>query len=225
MSRKNLLILSVIIILAVIGVVFWQVNKKIEGRINWDNTEEVFNIKIPSDFDSNKSERLEGKITNAKNLYNTKKDETWTWITIGNMYEFAHDYDRAIGAYQKAASLNDAEYISRMNLAYLYENQKKDYANAEEYYKKVIEIDPNNSDQYINLARLYEFKVNKPDEAEKMYLTGLEKTSNNPDLMVATIRFFERQNNAEKVKEYVGLLLKLYPDNDAYKNDFGALIK
>ena len=90
------------------------------------------------------------------------------------MYEFAHDYDRAIGAYEKGANLNSAEYISRMNLAYLYENQKKDYVKAEEYYKKVIELNGTNPEQYINLARLYEFKTSQPAEAEKVYLNGLE---------------------------------------------------
>lgn len=217
--------MAAIIILVVFGIVFWQVNKENEGGLALDNQEQIFNVKAPADFDLARLEKLEEKITSAKNLYNTKKDETWTWITIGNMYEFAHDYDRAIGAYEKAASMNDAEYISRMNLAYLFENQKKDYAKAEEYYKKVVELNGGNPDQYINLARLYEFKMNKSDEAEKIYTTGLEKTSNNPDLLVATIRFYQRQNNAEKISEYAGLLLKLFPDNEAYKSDFSALVK
>ena len=225
MSRKNLLISAIVIIVAVIGVIYWQANKKNVEKMGLENSDQIFDIKAPADFDSARLERLEEKITNAKNLYNTKKDETWTWITIGNMYEFAHDYDRAIGAYQKSASLNESEYISRMNLAYLYENQKKDYVKAEEFYKKVVELNSGNPEQHINLARLYEFKMSKQDDAEKIYTTGLEKTSNNPDMLVATIRFFERQNHPEKVKEYAGLLLKLYPDNGAYKNDFGALVK
>lgn len=225
MSRKNILILAVVILLAVFGVVFWKVNKKAVEKFDWDNSDMVFNIQTPADFDSARLEKLEGKIVNAKNLYNTKKDETWTWITIGNMYEFAHDYDRAIGAYEKAASMNDAEYISRMNLAYLFENQKNDYVKAEEYYKKVVELNAGNPEQYVNLARLYEFKMDKQNEAEKIYMTGLEKTGNNPDLLVAVIRFYQRQNNAEKISEYADLLLKLYPDNEAYKSDFGTAVK
>lgn len=219
------MILAVVIVLAVFGIVFWEINKKTVEKNDFDNPDAVFNIQTPADFDSARLEKLEGKIVNAKNLYNTKKDETWTWITIGNMYEFAHDYDRAIGAYEKAVSMNDAEYISRMNLAYLFENQKKDYVKAEEYYKKVVELNGGNPDQYVNLARLYEFKMNKQDEAGKIYATGLEKTGNNPDLLVAVIRFYQRQNNAEKISEYAGLLLKLYSDNEAYKSDFRALVK
>lgn len=214
----------VVILLIAVGLVYWQLSKN-QGSINWDNPDEVFNIKTPDDFDANKSERLGEKIIAAKDLYATKKDETWTWIVIGNMYQFALDFDRAIGAYEKSASLSEFEYISRTNLAYIYENEKKDYAKAEEYYKKVAELNGTNPVQHINLARLYEFKMNKIEDAEKVYLAGLELTSNNPDLLVAVIRFYQRADKADKVAEYASQLLKLYPDNELYKNDFGLLVE
>lgn len=240
MARKNILYSLLVVVLVIAGTAYWQVNKRdvaiLEGikidsskttqkAIDWDNMDQVFSIKAPDDFDAAKLGRLEEKITNAKNLYQIKKSETWTWVTIGNMYEFVRDYDRAIGAYEKVATINNLEYISQMNLAYIYENQKKDYTKAEGYYKKVIELNGTNPEQYINLARLYEFKMNRNDEAEKVYLDGLNKTSNNPDLFVPLIRFYERNKNTEKMNEYAEKLLKLYPDNEAYKNDFGALIK
>lgn len=237
MKKKFILVLVAVNLLIIAGLVYWQVGKnqgsilgmfKIGQKtttINWDNPDEVFNIRIPDDFDANKSERLGEKIIAAKDLYATKKDETWTWIVIGNMYQFALDFDRAIGAYEKSTSLNEGEYISRTNLAYIYENEKKDYAKAEEYYKKVVELNGANPFQHINLARLYEFKMNKTEDAEKVYLAGLEITSNNPDLLVAVIRFYQRANKADKVAEYAGQLLKLYPDNELYKNDFGSLVE
>jgi tetratricopeptide (TPR) repeat protein len=193
--------------------------------INLDNPDEIFTITIPDNFDDARKERLSEKISQSRVLYDTKKDDTWTWITIGSMYEFVHDYDRALAAYERAASLNPGEFISRTDIAYIYENNKINYPKAEEYYKKVLEISPNNPDSYINLARLYEFKMNKPEEAEKIYLAGLEKTNNYSDLLVMTIRFYQNRANAGKVSEYSKLLLMLYPDNPVYIQDFGAFVK
>lgn len=225
MKKKIILALAAAILLIVVYLVYWQASKSGKStEFNWDNPDWVFNIKIPDNFDAAHLERLGEKIIASKQLYTEKKNETWTWITIGNMYEFARDYDRAIGAYQRVAALNESEYISRMNLAYIYENQKNDYVKAEEYYKKVMELSDTNPGHYINLARLYELKMNKLDEAEKVYTTGLEKTNNNSDLLIAAIYFYQRTNNAEKVAEYSSKLLKLYPDNANYKSDFGSLV-
>ncbi len=225
MNKKFLLVVFIILILTVVGVYFFRKTTAGRNKINLDDPNQVFNITAPSDFDEYKKQRLEEKITAAKDLYAAKKDDTWTWIVIGNMYEFARDFDRAILAYEKTASLNQSEYISITNLAYIYENEKNDYAKAEEYYKKVVELNGANPIQHINLARLYEFKMNKLDEAEKVYMNGLEMTNNNPDLLVAAIRFYQRADNAEKISEYVGKLLQLYPDNPTYQQDFASLLK
>lgn len=209
------------------AIVTWLLltNKSGSPKISLENPDQLFNVIAPDDFDANRLERLGEKIAAAKTLYADKPGDTWTWITIGNMYEFVHDYDRAIGAYEKAANLNEAEYISRMNLAYIYQNQKKDYVKAEGYYKKVVELNSANPENYLNLAQLYEFKMNQPDEAEKVYLAGLEKVRGSSDLLVAIISFYQRADNMEKAAEYARQLLKLYPDNELYKKDFGALAK
>ena len=236
LSKKNILIFLVIVLLLVVSGVYYRskqkgisiaelMNPKIEESVNWDNPDEVFNIKAPDDFDAAHLERLEEKITSAKDLYEKQKNDTWTWIVIGNMYEFAHDYDRAIGAYKKVTALNESEYISRMNLAYIYENQKKDFTLAEQYYKKVLDLTAGNPTSYINLARLYEFKLERVTDAEKVYLDGLTAVGDNPDLIVALIRFYQRQNMNDKAVEQAKKLLALYPDNEAYQNDFGELVK
>lgn len=198
---------------------------KNNSTISLDNSEQIFNVIAPDDFDAAHLERLEGKITTAKDLYEKQKDDTWTWIVIGNMYEFAHDYDRAIVAYEKSAAMNESEYISRMNLAYIYENQKKDFAVAEKYYKEVLKLTPGNPANYVSLAKLYEFKMERVGDAEKTYLDGLAGTGDNPDLLVALVRFYKRQSMADKAAERAKALVELFPDNDAYKSDFADLIK
>jgi len=230
MNKKNLVILIIFGLFLIVCVLFWRFSKigfleKNIVQYDWDNETKIFEISVPDNFDEYRRERLTEKINDARTLYETKKDETWTWITIGNMYEFARDYDRAIGAYEKAVSLNEMEYISRMNLAYIYENQKNNYTKAEEYYKKVIELNATNPTHYINLARFYEFKEEKMNEVEAVYLDGLIKTGDNPDVMVALIRFYERRGNKDKISEYSEKLINLNPDNSAYKNDFGSFIK
>lgn len=211
-----------------VGYHFWSLkDKKIatqQNSVNLDDPNQVFNVVAPADFDENKKQRLEEKIAAAKDLYANKRNDTWTWVVIGNMYEFAHDYDRAILAYEKTLSINSSEMISLSNLGYIYEHQKSDFQKAEEYYKKVVAIYSQIVDNYLNLAKLYEFRMNQPDEAEKVYLLGLENTNNNSDLLVATIYFYQRMNKTDKIAEYAGKLLELYPKNELYQNDFGPLI-
>lgn len=228
MSRKNIIIfLAVALFLAAGGIYYLakQGGSKTGADIDWDNPDAVFSIKTPDDFDTAHLERLEEKIVNSKNLYQTKKNDTWTWLVIGNMYEFARDYNRAIGAYKKVAAMDEFEYMSRMNLAYIYENQKKDFVLAEKYYREVLNLIPGNPANYINLAKLYEFKMERVDDAEKIYLDGLGAAEDNPDLIVALIRFYKRQSMVDKAAERAEALIELFPDNNAYKNDFGDLIK
>lgn len=237
MNKKQFIILFFAVLLIVGGWYWWAEKQGVSMReavrmmvggeraFNVDDPAELFNVPVPEHFNDTQKERLGDKINLSTTLYDTKKDDTWTWITIGNMYEFAEDYDRAISAYEHAASLNPGEYISRINLGYIYENNKIDYKKAEEYYTEVLEINSANPDSYVNLARLYEFKMNNPEEAEKIYLRGLEKTNNYPDLLVMIIRFYQNQNNTAKVAEYSKLLLELHPDNEVYQRDFGEFVK
>ncbi len=238
MNKKNLFIILILIVIVVLGGGYWWAQskgitigdaaKKITGNSSSGDLEDpstMFEVEIPVGFNDTQKERLNDKINLSRNLYDTKKDETWTWITIGNMYEFAEDYDRAIAAYERAAELNQAEYISRLNIAYIYENYKQDYSKAEEYYKKVIELSPGNPDTYVQLARLYDFKMGQPDNAEQTYLLGLQKINNHPDILVMLIRFYQQHTNTAKVAEYSKLLLTLNPTNEAYKRDFGEFAK
>lgn len=229
MSKKNIYIVVVVVVFLLIGGwwYLWRWPFNLGQNQSWDinNSEQIFSLKAPDDFDTFKLERLEEKKTLAKDLYDRNKQDTWTWINIGNMYEFARDYDRAIWAYQYVISLNKFEYISRTNLAYIYENIKNDYVIARKYYMEVTELNYTNPDSYFNLANLYEFRMKNIVEAENVYIKGLRNTNNYSDLLVAAIRFYERQNNSVKLAENAKLLLELYPDNEVYKQDFSRYVK
>lgn len=230
MKKIYKIILVVVAVLALLagGLFFYKDKLKIGLPIfgdNLDTSEKIFAITAPDNFDDFRKGRLQEKIDQAKLLYAEKPNDTWTWIVIGNMYEYAKDYDRAIIAYKKTVSINDSEYISRLNLAYIYENQKQDYSTAEKYYKEVLELTPTNPENYLNLAKLYDLKIQAKDLAETIYLDGLKKTGNNPDLLVAMINFYQKYNDQENAIKYAKVLLQNFPDDERYKNDFGSLIK
>lgn len=228
--KKTYLIVSILIILFLIAGGAYFFRDEINISLPWNadklsNAEQIFSIKEPDNFDEFRRNRLQEKINQAKQLYTEKPNDTWTWITIGNMYEYAKDYDRAILAYKKGASLNAGEYISRLNLAYIYENQKKDFVSAERYYKEVLSLISTNPDSYINLAKLYNLKMQKKDLAEKIYLDGLIKTNNNPDLLIEVINFYRNNNNLENASKYAKILVKNFPDDARYQTDFADLLK
>lgn len=225
MSKKYILIFLIIILVVAGGVYLWGQQRSTGGGINWNDPATVFNVEAPASFNDYQKDRLAEKITEAKTLYETKKDDTWTWIVIANMYKFVEDYDRAIGAYEKVLSIQPMEVISIGNLAHIYEKYKPDYEKAEYYYQRLLEISSSVPGYHIDYAKFCDNKLGNQDKAEAAYLDGLQKTDNNPDMLVATIRFYQNRNNTEKISEYSKLLLKLYTDNEVYKQEFGEFAK
>ena len=228
LSKKNILIFVCLLLLAAVAVfVVWyqRVGREETKNLSLDNPEQLFNVVVPADFDDAKKERLAEKLAEARVLYEKNKEDNWTWVVLGNMYEFVRDYDRAILAYEKATELNKNTITAILSLADIYERQKKNYALAEEYYKKAIAIDNTKPDIYITLAKLYEFRLNQLDKSEGAYLQGLQNLENNADLLVGLITFYQRTNNTAKAGEYARKLLILFPDDVGYQKDFGALAK
>ncbi|OGH72779.1 MAG: hypothetical protein A2921_01470 [Candidatus Magasanikbacteria bacterium RIFCSPLOWO2_01_FULL_43_20b] len=225
LSKKNILFFSALLLVVIIFAWLLLAKKNGGEDVGLNNSEQLFNVAIPADFDDNKKERLAEKLAEARALYEKDKNYNWTWVVLGNAYEFVRDYDRAILAYEKSLELNKNTITAVLSLADIYERQKKDYSLAEEYYKKAIAIDYTKPDIYITLAKLYEFRLNQPDKSEATYLQGLQNLENNPDLLVGLITFYQRTNSAAKAGEYARKLLALYPDDTSYKKDFGDLAK
>lgn len=230
MKKSYKFVVIVVVVLALAGVGIFLFKDKIQNKLSFlgdklSNAEQIFAVKAPDNFDEFRTSRLQEKIDQARQLYVEKPNDTWTWIVIGNMYEYAKDYDRAILAYKKTISINAGEYISRLNLAYIYENQKKDYSAAEKYYQEVLNLTPTNPESYLNLAKLYDLKIKSKELAEKMYLDGLVKTGNNPDLLVELVNFYQKYNDKENAVKYAKILLQNFPNDERYKDDFADLIK
>jgi tetratricopeptide (TPR) repeat protein len=215
------------LILVLIGIAFfwWRQNNPIAKTMDWGNPDYVFDIQIPADFDQNKIDRLQGKITEARKAYDERVDDNYTWDIIGNMYEFVRDYDRALVVYQKSLAKQPNDVIAILNIATIYEEQKKDYKEAEKYYSQAIVLFPEMPDVYERLANLYWHKMNKLQEAETTYIQGIDQTVGKPELIVSLINFYEKTEQLEKQKASAKKLLELYPDNEVYQRDFGNLVK
>jgi len=132
-------------ILVIMSIYFVFIKK--ENNI-LNNSESIFSITIPEDFDEYKIERLENKIVEARKAYEENKDDNWTWIMIGDIYKFVKDYDRAILAYEKSLELQPKDIVSTLNLATIYEKYSIDYDKAEKYYNNAIQILPQSPDVY-----------------------------------------------------------------------------
>lgn len=221
MSKKRIVVLITILVLVVLGVFYLYQPEKVD----WDNPDYVFNIEIPEDFDEYKIERVNAKIEEAKALFEQRHEDNWAWVVLGNLYEFVHDYGRAVYAYEKSLAMSPYDITSTLNLASIYEKQFADWEKAEYYYKKAIEIHSQNPDLYDRLAKFYYQKLNNYPLAEKVYVEGLQKVGEHPDLLTDIIRFYERADKPEPRIFYIKRLLELYPDNEIYQNEFGHLIK
>ena len=205
-------------ILVIMSIYFVFIKK--ENNI-LNNSESIFSITIPEDFDEYKIERLENKIVEARKAYEENKDDNWTWIMIGDIYKFVKDYDRAILAYEKSLELQPKDIVSTLNLATIYEKYSIDYDKAEKYYNNAIQILPQSPDVYKRLAKFYWLKMNRIDDAEIIFLEGLDKTNNHSDSLTEIISFYKKTDQLEKERLYIDKLLELYPDNELFQQEYG----
>lgn len=193
-------------------------------KTDWDNPDQVFHVEIPEDFNEAKIERVNDKIAAAKELYDKRDEDVWAWLSLGDLYDFVDDYERAIYVYEKAMEVSPYNIVSALNLASIYDDELEDYEKAEKYYKKAIEIHTNNPELYDRLARFYYQKKGDYGLAEKTYVEGLQAVGEHPDILVDIILFYEKVEKEEPQKLYAKRLLELYPDNPAYQQDFGHLV-
>lgn len=225
---KNKFIVYIILGFVVVALAaFWWWSKDNSLNNNsvdkWTDINYVFDIEIPQDFDKYQVERLNGKIEEAKIAYQEKPDDNWTWVMLGNIYEFVGDYDRALEVYYKALSITPDDITSILNIATISEEQFNDYGEAEKYYSKAIAVFPQMPDLYNRLAMLYWHKIGNLENAEKTYLQSVDQSKGHPDALLAIIDFYRRTGQEDKARPYAQQLLDNYPDNDLYQEEFGYL--
>jgi tetratricopeptide (TPR) repeat protein len=225
MKKKLVYSGILVIILLVIFAWFYFKNNSNIGNVDWTNSEVVFNIAIPEDFEAHQIERLQEKIATAKKAYTEEPDDNYTWVIVADAYKFARDYERAILAYEKSLVMQPDDVISVINLGTIYEKYQIDYNKAEEYYSRAISIFPQMPDLYDRLAKLYWQRMDRIEDAETIYLQGLEATDQNSEVYKKLIVFYEIFEERVKLKFYVQEYLELYPEDTTVKQEWGYLLE
>ncbi len=229
MNKKNKIIIfsAVFLFILAIGIIggYFIFFKKSEPTLDYNNEILVFTVNKQGDFDQDRLNRLEEKRLQALELYRKDKNDNWTWITIGNYYEYGRDYEKAVLAYKRVLELNSGDIMALSNLAHIYEKQFADYETAKSYYEQLIVSVSSVYEYYIDLANLYEYRMKKPTKAAEIYLEGLKNIPNHPNLLIGLIRYYVRQNDLPEAKKYAEILFKEYPNNELYKRDFGKLLE
>ncbi len=228
MNKKNkIIIFSVIILFVAVGIIgsYFVFFKKSPSVFDYNNETLVFTVNKQGDFDQNRLDRLEEKRLQSLESYRKDKNDNWTWVAIGNYYEYARDYDKAILAYERVLELNSNDTMALSNLAHIYEKQFSNYEEARSYYDQLITAVPFLYENYIDLANMYEYKMQKPTKAAEIYLTGLQNIPGHSNLLIGLIRYYVRQNDLTEAKKYAEILFKKDPNNELYKRDFGKLLE
>jgi tetratricopeptide (TPR) repeat protein len=227
-NKKNVyLAIIIVILIAVLSGLLFLNNKKnyTLDNVKWNDINYVFDIDVPEDFDEYKIERLNGKIEAAKLAYQDKPDDNWTWVMIGNMYQFVGDHERALAVFYKASEITPDDISSILNIATIHEKYIIDYDQSEKYYSKAITIFPQMPDLHDRLAKLYWHKMDRLDDAETTYLQGLDQGAGQADSFLDLINFYDQTNQLDKKLVYVKQLLVAYPNEQLYIDDFGHLLK
>ncbi len=224
---RFIVLIVILVIVMVAGIFYFFLSNNKKNTIDWENESDVFNITIPADFDQTKLDRIEEKKKNSLDLYRTNKGDEWTWITIGNLYEFAHEYERAVLVYKKVVEMDKNNISALINLANIYDKQFSDYAEAVKYYKIIEDAGllRTNTQLYNDFAMLYYLKMDNPAAAEDIYLRGLMEMENSADLIANMIAFYKYENNPDKAKEYARKLVELYPDVEMYKKQYSEFLR
>lgn len=90
---------------------------------------------------------------------------TTTYGSLGYMYAYSGNLDKALEYNLEAYEYNDTDAIIVDNLAYTY-LRLKDYENAEKYYKKLFELDPKFPEGYFEFGKYLVQKGSKEEGIE-----------------------------------------------------------
>ena len=133
------------------------------------------------------------------------------------------DEEGAIRGYRASLSIVENNTLALNNLATSYKDLKE-YKNAEMAYKRLIAFSPGSVDAYRKLADLYLIpQVNKKDRVIPTLEIGLQAVPNAPDLLSYLAVYYKDEKDYIKAIEYYEKLLKVYPGNEAARQDLNTL--
>lgn len=217
------LLLALIILLVIIGAVFYFWLEK-ENSIQTPE-EQLFDITLPADFDEYQIQRFNEQLEILKQMYAQDPADAEFWIGLGNLCQIVGDYQKAVQSYIKAGQIAPFNTISFANLARVYETYIKDYVQAEEYYQQAIKNNPRDAWLFIDCSKLYRNKFNNLEKEEEILLKGIQLNPENPDILLFLSNFYKRNNNIKEAIKYLERAIEVSPQNNLYREELEELKK
>lgn len=232
-SKQKIIILGILIIAALVG---YYINRDAKNRITvpvpdtgiqatGDYTIEQIpldpslqgkqpNLDRPIAFGPEVTTEVKKMITEniADLVTKLKSDGTKVddWISLGVQMKVAGDYEGAREAWEYAALLSPAYYVTFSNLGDLYTHYIKNYPKAEQNLKKAISLKTDYIAGYRSLYELYRYSYKeKADLAPQILKNGLAKNPKSTDLMVLLAQYYkETGDKTQALKYYNQALIK-----------------
>jgi Tfp pilus assembly protein PilF len=130
---------------------------------------------------------------------------------LGVMYANSGDFEKAAECYRAALKIDGLFYMAKVNLATVYNQQKKN-EDAERLLKEVLTENPEISQVNYSLALLLA-EMGKIEESHKFFLKAAELLPDQPRILYNLGLVENSQGNPDKAEDYFLQALKRDPDN------------
>ena len=149
-------------------------------------------LKIPPTLAANAVTALNTQISTLTAEIKKNPTSFDSWMRMGVLAKIAGDFSRAIEVWKYAAYLASGSPAPYANMADVYANYLKDYANGAANYKKAIEKDPTNPNYYSELFNLYNYSYRTtPTAAEDTIHAGIKAVPSAYELHVLLARYYK----------------------------------
>ena len=227
MNKKNIFIgVLILLIVFIAGVFFYYYNIKNADEDN--SLEKESGLFIFKNIDESLSEEIangfESQFNEAVQYIKENPNDYLGWAVAGSNKKAVNDYYGAEELYLEGLKNVENNTVLYYNLADLYYHFIEDYQRAEEFYLKVIEYEPEikqaySLESYRELSILYRVKFKDEDKAINILKLGLENNPENKNLLIYLANTYTKFNKNEEAKEIWENLVKIYPDNESYKEE------
>ena len=166
-------------------------------------------------------EKYEEAEKNWKKVLETDPGNAEAWNNLGVLYKRTGENEKALAAFQEAASIDPERADILFNLG----NINKILGNTEkavENYKKAIHINPGYIPAYNNLGTLLE-STGKEKEAQEIFRQGLSSDKNSASLRYNLGLIYQKENKLDNALESFKSALKSKPGWTPCLNNLGII--
>ena len=147
---------------------------------------------------------ITSRILEAQNAVKGDMTNFAKWLSLGNVYSIAQDYEGAKEVYEYLTIVNNNTSLPFHNLGTLNHYHLKNYPEAEKRYLEALERNDQSEQTYRDLSQLYldAYKVGT-GKAEETLLAGLEALPQSITLHTAIADYYEDSgDNAQAISYY-----------------------